>query len=195
MNCQHRNTTSVSECSECGKHRPQDHLGAARTRPTGTSKIPEGVRLTASPERLREAPSKQFSLWAHYSHRMDLAARARDVGKLLLLAACATRDYEQHTGKRRISQHTDHADAVSELLRDYTGCPSLEAALYLSTSERWVRRQRVLNGRDPDYGHERENDQTTATILRMSANGASERVIASETGLSKSAVHRRLEAA
>lgn len=201
MNCQHRNTTSVSECSECGKHRPQDHLGAARNRPTGTSKIPEGVRLTASTEKLREAPSKQFSLWAHYSHRMDLAARARDIGKLLLLAACATRDYEQYTGKRRKPNYADmssekaHYAQVNELLSEYNGCPSLEAALYLSTSERWVRRQRVLNGRDPDYGHERENDQTTATILRMSASGASIRVIADEIGLSKSVVHRRLEAA
>lgn len=140
-------------------------------------------------------PSKMFSLWAHYNVRMNRAAQERDTAKLTLLAACAMRDYDLAGMRRQRERPRSHNQAVDELIGEYVGCLPLEAALYLGTSEKWVRRQRVLSGRDPDYGHERETDPITATILRMSANGASERAIASETGLSKSAVHRRLEAA
>lgn len=122
-----------------------------------------------------------------------MAAQKEDAGLLIKLAACATRDYEIHTGKRRPSQHSDHDAAVDELLRDYQGVSSIEAAWMLNQSEKWVRRQRVLNGRDADCGLELRVDETTLRVLRLSAAGASERMIAAELGLSKSAVHRRLE--
>lgn len=182
--------TKLSQISDA----PTGHMSHEPHQPrTGQSQIPAGVRQGATVEKLREAPNKQFSLWAHYSHRMQVAAKSEDAGLLIKLAACATRDYEIHTGKRKPSQHSDHDDAVSELLRDYQGVSSLEAAWMLNQSEKWVRRQRVLNGRDADYGNELRADETTLRVLRLSAAGASERTIAAELGLSKSAVHRRLE--
>lgn len=184
--------TKLSQISDA----PTGHMTHEPHQPrTGQSQIPAGVRQGATMERLREAPSKQFSLWAHYSHRMQKAAQSEDAGLLIKLAACATRDYEIHTGKRRPSQHSDHEAAVDELLRDYQGVSSLEAAWMLNQSEKWVRRQRVLNGRDADYGSARDSDVTTAKILRMAAAGGSLRTIAAETGLSKDGVRRRIEAA
>lgn len=182
--------TRLSQISDA----PTGHMTHEPHQPrTGRSQIPAGVRQGATIERLKKAPSKQFSLWAHYSHRMQKAAQSEDAGMLIKLAACATRDYEIHTGKRRPSQHSDHEAAVDELLRDYQGVSSLEAAWMLNQSEKWVRRQRVLNGRDADQGLELRADETTLRVLRLSAAGASERMIAAELGLSKSAVHRRLE--
>lgn len=158
----------------------------------GKSQIPAGVRQGATIERLKEAPNKQFSLWAHYSHRMQIAAQSEDASMLIKLAACATRDYEIHTGTRKISQHSDHDAAVDELLRDYQGVSSLEAAWMLNQGEKWVRRQRVLNGRDADNGVAFKADALTTRIVSMKAAGMSERFIADEVGLSKTAVHHRL---
>lgn len=139
-------------------------------------------------------PSKQFSLWAHYSHRMNEAARSEDVILLTKLAACALRDYESQVGRRQSRQHVGHELTVDDLLRNYQGVNSIEAAWMLETSEKWVRRQRILNGRDADYGNTQNHDAITTKILRMSASGSSVRVIAMEVGLSKSSVQRRIEA-
>lgn len=200
------NQPHARACEECGQPHSSESAGKAKGVPAGESRIPAGVDQKASIEQLGSAPSKQFSLWAHYRHHIHHAAQsahraategdedtfARSIRKLLELAWRATFDHEIATGKRTISRHEMHSSAVDELLRDYLGVPALQAACMLGQSERWVRDQRGRNGRDAEYGHERNDDPLTARIMRLRAAGASERTIAAEVGLSKTAVHHRL---
>ena len=154
------------------------------------SRIPEGVRLNGTPTNCDSAPSKQFSLWGHYSYRMTRAAERKDASTLLKLAACATRDYEVYT-RTRPGFHANHEAAVTELLRDCVGVPALEAAWYLGAPVEWVRRQRIINGRDPEYGEPRDKiDGLTTQILSLAEAGKSVRMIAGEVHMSKSAVQR-----
>lgn len=156
------------------------------------SRIPEGVRV-AAPLTGDHAPSKQFSLWAHYSYRMNKALERQDAFTLLKLAACATRDYEIHQ-RSRPGFHQNHEAAVTELLRDCVGVTATEASWFLGAPVEWVRRQRVLNGRDPEFGEPRgQLDALTARVLELAEEGKSLRFIAAEVHMSKSAVDRLLK--
>ena len=158
-------------------------LGVKGTR-FSTSQVPEGVRMTGTPSNgLSHAPSKQFSLWAHYSWRMERAVAQQDAAALMRLAVCATRDYEVYTGKRP-AFHENHEAAVTELLRDHTGVAAAEASWWLGAPEKWVRRQRVLNGRDDEFGEPVKRDALTERILRMKADGATTRAIAAQCNVS-----------
>lgn len=153
----------------------------------GESRIPSGVRTKMDLSK-DIAPSKQFSLWAHYSYRMGRAAARKDAAELLKLAACATRDLEIHH-KKRAPFHASHESAVTELLRNCTGLSAVEASWWTGAQVEWVRRQRVLHGRDAELGEPRRVDEQTKRILAMKEAGASVRTIAAETGIAKSTVH------
>lgn len=192
--CECDTTHSASEpwCDICGKHRPPQTEQVHPTAHHAGSQIPEGVRQRATIDRLGEAPSKQFSLWGHYSVRVQRALEARNTPELVKLAACARRDYDAYRGYRRLRQEPSAEAQVTELMRDYSGWRSLEAAWMLNAPERWVRRQRVLNGRDPEFGHPFKGDNLTLKIAQLSARGMTERQIATITSLGRATVHRRL---
>ena len=160
--------------------------------PYAESHIPEGVAANRNLHAPNgHAPSKQFSLWAHYEFRIQRAAQALDAPTLLKLAACATRDYEIHMG-RRTTHHSSHDSAVTELLRDCTGMPAIEASWWLDAPLKWVRRHRVLNGRDAELGEPTEQNERTRRVLALERTGATVRAIAAEVGLPKSQVQRIL---
>ena len=177
---------------------PTSQRGFAEVPRGGNSdetQVPKGVRMGGDlTKRVDAAPSKQFSLYAHYLWRMRRAEKAQDVGELLKLAGCATRDYETYMHTRP-SYHEKHEAAVTELLRDCRGQSAVEASWWLGTPVKWVRRQRVISGYDPENGEPRPRvDETTARIFALHEAGVSIRTIADEVHLSKSEVHRRLAA-
>lgn len=145
------------------------------------SSIPKGVRHDLTGD---HAPSKQFSLYAHYLWRMKRAQAAQDAGELLKLAGCATRDYEVYAHLRP-SYHASHDAAVNELLRACRGQSAVEASWWVGAPVKWVRRQRVVNGYDAETGDPRpRGNATTERVFALRENGATVRVIAEEVGIS-----------
>lgn len=156
------------------------------------SRMPEGVEDGTGMLGNGHAPSKRLSLYAHYLWRMTRAQRADDAVQLRRLASMAERDYEEYIGKSHPRQHSNDEAAVTELLRDWTGWDALDAALWLHVSVRWVKRQRVLNGRDPNNGEPRDFDERTKRIIIRAQEGASQTDIAREVGISQSRISRIL---
>ena len=154
--------------------------------------IPEGVAVNQTVNGADRAPAKGFSLYAYYLWHMKRAQANADAAELNRLTNDATYDYEIHIGARRPSLHESHESAVIELLRDYAGVPSTDAAWRLRVDEKWVRRQRVLEHRDPDVGNPRENDQRMKQIVRLKTNGATLKTIAAEVNLSTGQVSNLL---
>lgn len=147
-----------------------------------TSTIPEGVRVDGGHE---GAPSKLFSLWAHYSYRIDQARQRGDAFALLRLAACATRDYEIAT-RQRPAYHENHEAAVTELLRDCAGVSAIEAAWYLGAPMAWVKQQRVRHRRDPETGEPiAGRDTRIERIFALRAEGMKQAEIAEAVGLTQ----------
>jgi hypothetical protein len=165
------------------------HTGKGHT----TSRVPAGVNDAGSLDSRDHAPSKRFSLWAHYSYRIDQAFAAHDTSKLLMLAAAARRDYEEYCGLRRPAIFSDHADAVKELLRDYVGVHSREVAIWLGAPEKWVKRHRLLNSQDPTWGDERITDDALQQIVDLANEGRTLRSIATVVGVSHVQVKRILD--
>lgn len=154
-----------------------------------TSTIPEGVRVDGGHEGV---PSKTFSLWAHYSYRMERARQACDASTLLRLVACATRDYEVATGKRP-AYHENHEAAVTELLRDCIGVAALEAAWFLGAPIKWVRQQRILNRRDPETGEPLPSrGERMERILALASEGLTHQQIGEAVGLSRPRIQQIL---
>ena len=180
---------------------PTGHLRTGPKPPHyAEARIPEGVRtrqdLTTSNGNGQggHAPSKQFSLWGHYHYRMERAFAAQDASTLLKLAACATRDYELYLGKRT-TQHASHETAVIELLRDCQGMSAIEASWWLDAPLKWVRRHRVLNGRDAEFGEPTRQDERTRKVLALAASGLKQRMIAEELGITQQRVSQILAGA
>ena len=123
---------------------------------------------------------------------MDRAYRRKDAAELIKLAGCATRDWEIQIGKTKPTRHESHEAAVSELLSDYTGMPSDEVAWRLGQDEKWVRRQRIVKGRDPDHGRPRQVDPRTAHVLELHKRGVKQRIIAEEVGITQGRVSQIL---
>jgi len=165
-------------------------LGAKPPAADGSS-VPNGVRLDG-PSMQTYAPSKRLSLHAHYEWRMRRAVEQRDAPRLLMLAAMATRDCMEHEGTYHVERYEFHEEAVNALLRDWSGHGSGEVAVWLGVPEKWVRRQRTLNGRDPDYGEEREQPELLRKVVEMTNHGASSRTIASIVGKSHITIQRML---
>ena len=156
------------------------------------SQIPAGVEDGTGMLGNGHAPSKRLSLYAHYLWRMTRAQRADDAEQLSRLASMAQRDYDEYVGIRHPRQHGNDEAAVTELLRDWTGCDAVDVALWLHVSPRWVKRQRVLNGRDPNHGEPREFDERTKRIIIRAQEGATQEDIAREVGVSQSRISRIL---
>lgn len=164
-----------------------------------TGSIPAGVRVDGGHEAV---PSKQFSLWAHYSYRIDRAraqvdpsdpeSTSRAASTLLRLAACATRDYEVYIG-RRPAYHENHEAAVTELLRDCVGVPAVEASWYLGAPLKWIKQQRVLHRRDPETGDVLfRRDDRTQRIFALNEEGMKHGEIAEAVGLTRQRVQQIL---
>lgn len=162
------------------------------------SAIPDGVSDRASSD---HAPSKQLSLFYHYRWRMNQAQQREDAGLMLRLAGEATRDYEEHTGKRRPLRFVDeigssaHKQAVEYLLQNFEGVPAWNVAVEMRTPDesfrnalKWVHRQRAANSRDPETGEMRMTDERTRRIFAMAEAGATQKTIAAEVGLSRQRV-------
>lgn len=187
--CDSRNPGRTRSCSTCHGNRPVADRGVKQPH-FSASKVPTGVRqggdLTGPNG---HAPSKNFSLWGHYSYRMERALAQKDTGLLLKLAGCATRDYELHY-RLRPSYHGNHEAAVTELLRDCRGVSALEAAWQLGAPVKWVKRQRVVNGYDPELGEPRKQDPRRQRVLELHAEGWKQQAIADEIGISQQHVSR-----
>ncbi len=153
------------------------------------SVIPAGVRVDGGHEAV---PSKQFSLWAHYSYRIDRARAAGDASALLRLAACATRDYEVHMGQRP-AFHENHEAAVTELLRDCVGVSAVEASWYLGAPLKWVKAQRVLHRRDPETGEAIEyRNERHERIFELHAEGLNHGEIGKAVGYTRQRIQQIL---
>jgi hypothetical protein len=153
--------------------------------------IPKGVAFHVTLD-ADDAPSKSPSLWAYYRWRVVRAGRQKNVDELVKLAACATRDYEIHAGLVKPSRHESHQTAVDELLSDHTGQAANEVAWRLDVPEKWVRRQRIVNGRDPEFGRPKVIDSRTAQVLALHKRGLKQRLIADEVGISQGRVSQIL---
>lgn len=168
---------------------PANRLGEPRPPQRGTSRIPSGVSLNGQSS--DHAPSKRFSLYAHYRWRMDRAFLQKDATKLHALAVEATRDYEEYIGTRKPLHFEHDDDAVAELLREHTGVPAEHAAIKMMVQNQslkdattWVRRQRARNGRDQEFGEPREFNADARRMFALQDSGASFRTIAAEVGCS-----------
>lgn len=167
---------------------------ASESRP-GESQVPTGVDMNRTVRKTEDrAPSKRQSLYYHYRWRMERAAQARDAHALLTLAAMAQRDYLGHMGAWRREGYEYHKDAVKALLADWVGCPSAEVAIWLAVPEKWVRKERLINGRDPQTGEDRIPDERTDKIVAMMKEGLTQQGIADRLRLHKTTVHRILTA-
>lgn len=163
---------------------------AAKTSHHGESAPPRDATLSDDRAGSSHAPSKRFSLYAHYRWRFE---RATDVPTLMQLCAIAERDYLEYIGVWRRPSFADHEQAVNDLLDHWRGCEDREVALHLDCQIKWVRKHRAMNGWEPTFGDERLRvDERTARILKMAGDGASSRAIGVEVGLSHAQVQRVL---
>jgi hypothetical protein len=170
----------------------------------GTTSTPYEKRALVKPPKGREsaAPPMAGGLFHQYLARMKEAQARGSVEDLLLLAGAAGREYLEHTNRRH-AKHDEYNDAaVNRLLVEMRGKSDIEAAVWMAphgphrgelrATLRWVRRQRVLNSRDPDLGEPREQDARTARVVALTKAGASRRAVAEAVGMSHVAVHRIL---
>lgn len=179
--------------SEASAARPADpNTANVKVQHIGKSAPPPGVDLTRSIA-YDGPPSKRLSLHAHYAHRLQEAEG--DYWRTLKIIAQAEVDVEHHQGRWLAPTGGTEADKVANLLRDYKGFHSAEVAAWEACSEKWVRRQRVLNGVEPDFGDEPDRDAKRAKIMRMVQQGASQRTIAGELGVTQGTISKALAAA
>lgn len=190
---------------------PRDRL---RTRSSDPSKPKRSRAITHRDVEVGEGPmvtvpSKLFSLHAHYRARMtravehaQQAVKDRSVGdvdrwtfELRRLAVEAERDYLLAAGHPRFSRNHEHENAqISELLTQLVGVRAHEAATWLGLdSDKWVRQQRRLNGRDPETGDISPGTNPKAErIMELRRERKTEREIAVIVGVSQTRVHQVL---
>ena len=158
-------------------------------KPHAESKFPTGFNM----DLLKDGPpSKRWSLMGHFAYRVR--ETQNDHWELLKVVVQAEMDLAICNGTYVPIGGATDAQNVARLLRNFKGCHSTEVAVRESCEERWVRKSRIDNGLDPDYGDEPDRDERRARFVRMVSGGMSQREIAREVGVSAVQVGRILAA-
>jgi hypothetical protein len=149
--------------------------------------VPHGVRLTARPS--ASIPSKRRDLHGHYRARFRQAWG--DLREMSMLCAAAERDYLRHVGKLA-KPASDPESSTHRLLTQWAGWHAAEVAVWEDCSERWIRKNRVMAGVEPDYGDEPDDDPQRSRVVELAVQGTSQRTIATLVGLSLGRVNQIL---
>jgi hypothetical protein len=198
-------STAIRATDEARPTSPRVSREQKQPRPLVASKTaresapPKGVNQDAIIDGKERAPSKHLSLHAHYLWRMQRAQRDGDTPGLLMLAAMAMRDYIDLVEPRNARHDATEGQAVRRLLSEWEGCPSSDVATWMAvpgqsrkSAQAWVRKQRILNGRDPEDGTPSEQDETLSRVVVMKKAGVAEKIIANEMGKSKTQIRNLL---
>lgn len=136
-------------------------------------------------------PAVGDSPFFHFRERMTKALAEGNLGLLYLLAAEATRAYLENKGRYRPPQYENHRHAVKELIEQWEGTDAAIVAAWLCVSEKWVRKERSLAGKDPQTGLPAEKgDARRERVFAMLREGKKQIEIAAELGIGRATVNR-----
>lgn len=172
----------MSILSEVDMESPLARIGEVGAPNAAGSRIPRGVTL----RKVEGPPSTHRSLAEHWQWRLRNARTDHDLWRLCVIA-----EREYLTARYGGAMAETQEEMCDRVLRDYEGIAAEEVALLENTNERWVRKLRVIAGRDPDAGALGEDRKTKARDMR--ANGATMRTIATCLGVSVGTVHNLLK--
>lgn len=183
--CTYRNPARARRCRNCGG--PRIETRHARTPRWVGSKPPPKVSFAG----MRDAPDKDWSLYAHYEWWMQRAKRKGDIPLLHRLVSMATRDYEIYMGIRK-AFYENPETYVTELLA-YAGTPAQEVAEILHAPIGWVLEQRRLAGLDKETGEPRQLSDRDRQIIALASSGKPQVEIAKAFGISQQRVAQILK--